>query len=1172
MIVILNSIYQKMKQIVPFFRIVLISTFILVFQFLNFAQGPVRCEVNLNLLNRNGQSVQSIEQSLNLNVCSKDSVYFKNLPDSLTDARYQWFKNGTIVKDSTKNTFIATSSGEYYLQISYPVCVVTSPKVVLNYNSNLGLAEILSTNAKKSDSEVVFCGRFNSAFLYLNQSKIYASNPEISVYNNQNFVAKTNTLGYYAKEEGEYNMVLKSKTCISNSNSIKVSKGTEAQYYNGILISDSFVKKAGFIDTLNSLGCVNFIEAGKWTYESNLIWYENNKVISTFDKWIPVLNNTKYYAVSSDKIGGCNTKDSVFVKIVRNYNKIKVTYLRSNEGKNLLNAILPPIDITTAKVKWFKNNLIVKDTVGVYRPLEITTETADYKFVIDAGSCGIYESPVYKFNLRQVKIDLYNPDKKTQKVFNECPNAKLILEHTSQGDWPAALFRNGSLYSTNSGFDKSRAYEFSRQFTITESGSYFVQFLNTGTATYISDTITVNIASPISPKIELLRTSNSQKLVGPVLTNYQYQWLKDGQKITGAIQNEFVPNTTGEYALVLKMGSCFLTTNSIFVETKFIYTTNNKSANCVGETVNLTAAEGSNYQWNGPNGFKSTQKNVTLSNLQLNQNGLYKLEFLSGGITIKDSVLVQVKKSYKFKIEYPPSVCEGQKMTILIPQNDNTEDVKFELNYNGLTLVNTLNNQKKGAFFQLNSVTNLNNQITIKQTGDNLCDQNYLLDFAVFGNTLCKNLEISTTEASLCPSSTDNQLIFQKKGTFEPTDLFYLYILQDNGTKTILDSTQNDMFSLKNLKASDYKNHFLVKSKRLSVYSNTVKIESLFLSSITNTISAKYQSACEGTPINLVATTTANQSLENIKWFKNGAEINGANSSSYKAMETGKYTFEAKLKGCDIKSIYQDAKSNTVDGLALNFGKIDAPTFDLKEKTICKNNDFQLVGQVNSYENVQYQWLKNGTNFKTSLNNSLIINEAGEFQLKISQGNCTATSSPFVLKIDQATATISGGGAATNLDSLQIKVEFTALPPWIFTINNFPEVSTSKNPYLFKVINNSDVTYELKSVRNGCGAGIVSGKAVVNIILAQENINKLSINYGPNPTNGFVKIMSTSVHLSKAQIGLYDARGKKLNYVPVEYTNSVFEKIINISTLPAGNYTLKVSLEGKQNVYKIIKN
>ncbi|MBL7803579.1 MAG: gliding motility-associated C-terminal domain-containing protein [Saprospiraceae bacterium] len=83
------------------------------------------------------------------------------------------------------------------------------------------------------------------------------------------------------------------------------------------------------------------------------------------------------------------------------------------------------------------------------------------------------------------------------------------------------------------------------------------------------------------------------------------------------------------------------------------------------------------------------------------------------------------------------------------------------------------------------------------------------------------------------------------------------------------------------------------------------------------------------------------------------------------------------------------------------------------------------------------------------------------------------------------TATISGGGqTCTNgSDSLDVLVTFTGDGPYTFilTINNVaqPSVTTTSNPYIFKVKPNIGTFYVLQSVSNSNCPGTVSGLATV---------------------------------------------------------------------------------------------
>ncbi len=871
-----------------------------------FAQVSDRCELNLISVNKQNQTQRLFKTNSIVNICNNDTLLLKSTPDSLLGAVYKWYKNGVLMADSTKNTFTVITSGTYSLTVSFTNknCTLQSPDIKCIFTNNLGNINLASYTAYNSKNEHVICENNKEAYLFVNTNNIHLHNPIIEYYKDKGLWLVDSKVAFYTNETGEYRALVKSKECISTSNALTVAKGNSGLFYNGAIIRNNFIKTPGAMDSLNVLGCFGYIDAGLWTYQSGFKWYSNNDFVSSNDILIPVANNTKYSIVSKNYFGGCTIKDSVFVKKIKKFNQLNIYLAKNTAGKYILDADVSKINLNNANIQWYKNNIKITDVFEKYTPLEIDEEIADYKCIIDIGdSCGIFETKVFKFNTTQLKIELYQAENKTQRKFTECANGKLVLNHSPQGDKVAQLYRNGVLSQVNNPFNASKPYDYNSQFTITESGYYYVKLLDTGNTKIVSDSIQVVFNEPVNTIINLEESiCNGSKLVVPKQNNVQYQWLEDSKIINGATLNEYQLSKTGiaVYSLVVTAGSCFYISKNLTMNyqpkenikntSKLINSTNYKTTNCIGENLNLKSITASTFSWTGPNGFKANTQNIDLNNLQVKDKGVYTLEISINGCILKDSILVSVKSN-----------------PILEP------NISFV--------------------------------------------------------DICK------------------------------------------GSTLIITAPKADQYF----------------------------------------------------------------------WYKNNIQI--ANAQAITLDKPGIYFVELVQDNCTLKS---------------------------KEIEITQNKELP-------------------------------------------------------------TATLSGGGIVLPTDSTQLKVSFTGTAPWTFSLVNQPEITTSINPFQFKLKSNVDNTYELKTVKNTCGFGAVSGKALVSVVLTNEKIEKTKISIYPNPTQDYINIGLGSNVTGNLKVNMFTLDGKKIPIETVENKNLKNTKTVNIANLPSAVYQLKVVLNGKVNVYKVVK-
>ncbi|MEO1628376.1 MAG: hypothetical protein AAFV25_24730, partial [Bacteroidota bacterium] len=124
-------------------------------------------------------------------------------------------------------------------------------------------------------------------------------------------------------------------------------------------------------------------------------------------------------------------------------------------------------------------------------------------------------------------------------------------------------------------------------------------------------------------------------------------------------QNPVIPNVSdaegGIYTLeIVKNGCRDQATTSVQIVPPFAITINANGPLCYGETILLSASGGTSYQWEGPAGFSSTEKNPSIPDAVTGMSGTYSVTVTDGqGCEAFGSVDVSVGE--KISVDYTPS-------------------------------------------------------------------------------------------------------------------------------------------------------------------------------------------------------------------------------------------------------------------------------------------------------------------------------------------------------------------------------------------------------------------------------------------------------------------------------------------------------------------------------------
>lgn len=148
---------------------------------------------------------------------------------------------------------------------------------------------------------------------------------------------------------------------------------------------------------------------------------------------------------------------------------------------------------------------------------------------------------------------------------------------------------------------------------------------------------------------------------------------------------------------------------------------------------------------------------------------------------------------------------------------------------------------------------------------------------------------------------------------------------------------------------------------------------------------------CEGNTNTFKFLNIESEKDLSFKWYKNDILIPNAQSSILETSQEGVYIVEIKGKDCNYK----------VGPMSLKVTKNMNISLPIKELTICENvaSPTPLWGSTNiSSVERTYQWQKDGKDIPNATDSYFNPSTSGVYTLRISTGNCSATSAPAVVK------------------------------------------------------------------------------------------------------------------------------------------------------------------------------
>jgi uncharacterized repeat protein (TIGR03803 family) len=184
---------------------------------------------------------------------------------------------------------------------------------------------------------------------------------------------------------------------------------------------------------------------------------------------------------------------------------------------------------------------------------------------------------------------------------------------------------------------------------------------NSGSITVIPDAPVPSANSPIN-------AGQTLNLSVPSIGGATYAWTGPDSFVS---TNQYLsianaqPCISGLYCVTTTADGCTSSMSCVSVTVDALQPTSD-SPLCAGQTLNLSVSSvaGASYSWSGPDGYVSTNRNPSISNISLTATGTYCVAVVANGCTSTGCVLVTVKPLATANVSGSTTTCPGVLNTI----------------------------------------------------------------------------------------------------------------------------------------------------------------------------------------------------------------------------------------------------------------------------------------------------------------------------------------------------------------------------------------------------------------------------------------------------------------------------------------------------------------------------
>ncbi|MBN8565196.1 MAG: gliding motility-associated C-terminal domain-containing protein [Flavobacteriales bacterium] len=288
---------------------------------------------------------------------------------------------------------------------------------------------------------------------------------------------------------------------------------------------------------------------------------------------------------------------------------------------------------TTPTYQWRKDNVVI---AGATTANYTVTQPGTYQLTVtETQGCTISEqlTVVVQYPIGFTVTIQNSGDYQSCNVTTSTLSLNSIIAQTASGNVPVILPNSNFTYQwllNNAPIAGATGTTHTIN-NATENGSYKLR-VSIPTFTPIESnavSIALQLPTPVISANGTLCGTNSVQLNSTVTSSvFTYKWYRNNALITGATQSSYTTNQPGNYHLIVSIGTCSSTSNTLNLQQNSITATLNLPATSIiipGETKTITAttnAVNPTFEWFRNNAIISGQ---TGSSINVTQNGIYKV-------------------------------------------------------------------------------------------------------------------------------------------------------------------------------------------------------------------------------------------------------------------------------------------------------------------------------------------------------------------------------------------------------------------------------------------------------------------------------------------------------------------------------------------------------------------
>ncbi len=310
-----------------------------------------------------------------------------------------------------------------------------------------------------------------------------------------------------------------------------------------------------------------------------------------------------------------------------------------------------------------------------------------------------------------------------------------------------------------------------------------------------------------------------------------------------------------------------------------------------------------------------------------------------------------------------------------------------------------------------------------------------------------------------------------------------------------------------------------------------------------------------------------------VQWQKDGKDyIKSIDGNSYNTLIANN-TIIAREPGVYTVKVQQGKCQGTSSPMVVKYDKIPN-SINISDSTqFCKGNILTL--KTNEESTLLNLWERNGNFIVDATKATFDTKQDGTYRALNRRGSCwnyTPTVKAKLLENILPTAIITGDKDINYADTAKVSIAFTSYSPWTFKLSDGKEYTTTKSPFEVSLKPQFTTAYKITEVKNVCGMGTVSGTANIKVlILSSEPEVGVNLNVFPVPTTEDVMIQIVTDKPEAIEWTLTNTYGSTLQSEALTQKSTKHESNVSLKTVPAGTYFLRIQVGEKSLVRKVVK-